>query len=351
MNVARDLLEGNAVLVVDDSLTVRMDISEALSASGFRVTAVGTLAAARDALAEQPYFLLILDVLLPDGDGVDFLQELRANPETSYLRVILLSAEVEVRDRVRGLQTAADDYVGKPYALEYVIARAVEFQPSAAPGETRAVASILLIDDSDTFRETVRAFLESLGYKVIATASGEEALPLAARLRPNAVVVDGTLPGMRGEEVIRRLNLDPALRAVPCVMLTSAEEVGNELAALEAGADAFVRKSADLEVLGARLAALLRATGARAARPGFDPGVGRKILAVDDSPTFLNALTEQLREDGYDVAVARCGEEALELMPLERIDAVFLDLEMPGLSGGKPARESRRTRSGATSRC
>lgn len=335
MNVARDILEGNAVLVVDDSLTVRMDLSEALTASGFHVTAVGTLAAAREALEEHAFFLVILDVLLPDGDGVEFLQELRAAPDTREMRVMLLSAEAEVHDRVRGLQTAADDYIGKPYALQYVIARATQLRGGSAPEHERTVPTVLVIDDSDTFRETIKAFLESLGYTVIAARSGEEALPLAARVRPDAVVVDRTLPGMPGEDVIRRLNLDPALRAVPCVMLTGAEEVAHELAALEAGADAYVRKSADLELLGARLGALLRATTMRAERPGLESGGGHKILAVDDSPTFLVALTEQLREDGYDVAVARSGEDALELMPLERIDAIILDLAMPGLSGGE----------------
>jgi DNA-binding response OmpR family regulator len=336
MNTRRNFFERNAVLVVDDSLTVRMDLSEALTASGFQVTAVGTLAAARVALTQQAYFLLILDVLLPDGDGVEFLQELRARPDMNRMRVMLLSAEAEVRDRVRGLQTAADDYVGKPYALQYVIARATQFQPGADSGEARTAPRVLLIEDSETFRETVKEFLEAAGYNVITSRSGEEALPLAARLQPNAVVVDRTLPGMGGEEVIRRLNLDPAWRSVPCVMLTGDEDEGNELAALAAGADAFVRKSADLEILGARLAALLRATGARVGRGG--PEGGRKILAVDDSPTFLNALTEQLREDGYDVAVARSGEDALELLPLERIDAVILDRSMPGLSGAETCR-------------
>src|SRR5580700_4786393 len=215
MNVARHLLEGNAVLVVDDSLTVRMDLSEALTASGFQVTAVGTLAAARVALTQQAYFLLILDALLPDGDGVEFLQELRARPDMNRMRVMLLSAEAEVRDRVRGLQTAADDYVGKPYALQYVIARATQFQPGADSGEARTAPRVLLIEDSETFRETVKEFLEAAGYNVITSRSGEEALPLAARLQPNAVVVDRTLPGMGGEEVIRRLNLDPAWRSVP----------------------------------------------------------------------------------------------------------------------------------------
>jgi DNA-binding response OmpR family regulator len=333
MNAVHDLLLGNAVLVVDDSLTVRMDLTDALSAAGFDVTAVGTLAATRQELAVKAYFLVILDVQLPDGDGVEFLQTLRADPTTHGIRVMLLSSEAEVHDRVRGLQTAADDYVGKPYALQYVIARATQLQPAAVAGQRPAPPTVLIVDDSDTFRDALKRFLESVGYKVIAAASGEEALPLAARARPDAVVVDGTLSGMRGEEVIRRLNLDAALRAVPCVMLTGAEGVGDELSALEAGADAYVRKSADLEVLGARLAALLRATSARAGRLATESGGGHKILAVDDSPTFLNALTEQLREDGYDVAVARSGEDALALMPLDRIDAVILDVSMPGLSG------------------
>lgn len=333
MNAAQELLVSNAILVVDDSLTVRMDLADALTVAGFDITAVDTLAAARQALSQKQYFLVILDVQLPDGDGVEFLRTLRAHPTAHDVRVMLLSSEAEVRDRVRGLQTAADDYVGKPYALQYVIARATQLQPAEAEDRFPASPTVLIVDDSDTFRDALRQFLESLGYKVVAAVSGEEALPLAARARPDAVVVDGTLPGMRGEEVIRRLNLDAALRAIPCVMLTGAEGVGDELAALEAGADAYVRKSADLEVLGARLAALLRATSARAGRLASETSGGHKVLAVADSPTFLSALTVHLREDGYDVAVARSGEEALELMPLERIDAVLLDLAMPGLSG------------------
>jgi CheY-like chemotaxis protein/nitrogen-specific signal transduction histidine kinase/HPt (histidine-containing phosphotransfer) domain-containing protein len=118
---------------------------------------------------------------------------------------------------------------------------------------------------------------------------------------------------------------------MPCVLLTASEDAADELTALEAGADVYLRKTASFDVLGARLAALLRATSPRTF--GADASGGRKILAIDDSATFLNALTEQLRGDGYDIAPAHSGEEALELLPLERIDAILLDLLMPGLSG------------------
>jgi DNA-binding response OmpR family regulator len=74
------------VLVVDDSLTVRMDLAEALGAAGFSVTPAESARAARDALAETPHALVVLDVVLPDGDGLDFLRELRSGTSTASIR-------------------------------------------------------------------------------------------------------------------------------------------------------------------------------------------------------------------------------------------------------------------------
>ena len=74
----------------------------------------------------ERFSLVILDVLLPDGDGVQLLEEIRATPSTEKMAVMLLSTEAEIRDRIRGLKTGADDYVGKPYDAGYVVARARE---------------------------------------------------------------------------------------------------------------------------------------------------------------------------------------------------------------------------------
>ncbi len=68
------------VLVVDDSLTVRMDLLEILEAAGLQTQACATVAAARQALAQDRFALVILDVLLPDGDGIELLKEIRAMP-------------------------------------------------------------------------------------------------------------------------------------------------------------------------------------------------------------------------------------------------------------------------------
>ncbi len=90
------------------------------------VTPCSTLQESRAALDGDSFALIVLDVLLPDGDGVEFLQELKANPETAAIPVMLLSTEAQVRDRIHGLKTGADEYIGKPYDSGYVVARAQE---------------------------------------------------------------------------------------------------------------------------------------------------------------------------------------------------------------------------------
>ena len=323
------------VLIVDDSLTVRMDLSEAFDEAGFEVTLCATLDDARAALARALVAVVVLDVLLPDGDGVDLLAELRRGAATAALPIILLSSEAEVRDRVRGLTTGADEYVGKPYDRAYVVGRARAMTRGATGVEVASDRpTILIIDDSVTFREHLRDALTSAGYEVVVAASGEDGLRVAAVRRPSAIVVDGVMPGIDGATVIRRVRLDAALRAVPCVLLTASEGSGAELRAFDAGADAFVRKEEQTAVILAKLAAVLRHAPDATSQDAVTSLLGpKKVLAVDDSVTYLQALGATLREEGYEVSLARSGEQALELLSVQPVDCVLLDLVMPGLSG------------------
>ncbi|MCI0622080.1 MAG: response regulator [Acidobacteria bacterium] len=328
----------DTVLIVDDSLTVRMDLTEAFEAAGFRPLPCATAAEARRALNGGPVGVVVLDVLLPDADGVDFLREIRASASASATAILMLSTEAEVKDRVRGLQTGADEYIGKPYDASYVVAKARELLRSRHAGEAGGRQTILIIDDSVTFREEMRQAFESTGYSILVATTGEEGLRVAADRRPSAIVVDGMLPGIDGASVIRRIRLDAVLRHTPCLLLTASEDRGAELRALDAGADAFVRKEEDVEVILARLAATLRrAVTATAEATGSLLGP-KKILAVDDSVTYLHELASTLREEGYDVVLARSGEEALELLAVQPVDCVLLDLIMPGLSGQETCR-------------
>jgi DNA-binding response OmpR family regulator len=325
------------ILVVDDSMTVRMDLVDLLGDAGFDGVGCASIAAARAELKNAPFHLILLDVLLPDGDGVDFLVELRNEEATRAVPIVLLSTEAEVRDRVRGLGHGADEYLGKPYDATYLLSRARSLLGRNAPESSRAL--VLLIDDSSTYREALGAALVGAGYEVRTAASGEEGLRIAAEARPTAILVDGVLPGIDGATVIRRVRLDAAIRRTPCILLTASEEKGAEMRAFDAGADTFVRKAEDVDVVLMRLAATLRsATGQRRDHETASLLAPKKILAVDDSPTYLDTIATVLRGDGYEVILARSGEEALELLALQPVDCLLLDLMMPGIGGTETCR-------------
>jgi len=328
-----------AILIVDDSLTVRMDLDEAFQGAGFATTLCGTIETARHALSRTPFSLMILDVLLPDGDGVDFLKEAKAG--VAPIPIILLSTEAEVRDRIRGIKTGADDYVGKPYETSYILARSRELiRKQSALGGASVPTSVLLIDDSITFREELKAALTQASYEVITAGTGEEGLRMAADYRPGAVICDGNLPGIDGPTVIRRMRLDAALRRTPCILLTASEDHGSEVMALDAGADAYLRKDSAISIVLARLAAVLRSAGTPAAFDSTSSSLGpMRILTVDDSATYREELAAELRQEGYDPILATSGEEALELLATQPADCILLDLVMPGLSGQDTCRK------------
>jgi DNA-binding response OmpR family regulator len=229
--------------------------------------------------------------------------------------------------------------VGKPYDSGYVVARARELVRRGENGAATDQKTVLIVDDSITFREELRATLEAAPYRVFVAGSGEEGLRMAAELRPAAIIVDGVLPGMDGATLIRRIRLDAALRRLPCLLLTASEDRNAEVNALDAGADAFVRKEEDNSVVLAKLNAMLRATEGPSAKGRTESLLTRKkVLAVDDSETYLQELAEALRGDGYEVVLARSGEEALELLAVQRVDCILLDLLMPGIGGRETCR-------------
>ena len=109
------------ILIVEDERKVGQFIERSLSQVAYSGTWVRTCAAARDALAESPYDAIVLDLGLPDGDGLQLLREWRAAGFNEP--VLILSARDALQDKVKGLNLGADDYLAKPFSLEELLAR------------------------------------------------------------------------------------------------------------------------------------------------------------------------------------------------------------------------------------
>jgi len=109
------------ILVVEDDAMLLDGLKVGLGLHGFTVDAVASCGDARAALATAEFDAVLLDLMLPDGSGLDILRELRRRQDATP--VLLLTAKDTVADRIGGLDTGADDYLGKPFDLDEVAAR------------------------------------------------------------------------------------------------------------------------------------------------------------------------------------------------------------------------------------
>jgi DNA-binding response OmpR family regulator len=109
-----------AILVVEDELLTRRTLQELLQAEGFVVTTAGSVAEAMGEVNRRAYDLILLDIVLPDGDGFTACRRIR---ERHRMPIVFLSTKRQLEDRVTGLETGADDYIVKPFEPLEMIAR------------------------------------------------------------------------------------------------------------------------------------------------------------------------------------------------------------------------------------
>jgi two-component system NtrC family sensor kinase len=193
----------------------------------------------------------------------------------------------------------------------------------------KRIFRVMVVEDSETQAFKMRLLLEDEGCEVSTVATAESALSELSQSAPDLVLIDYYLPGMLGDELCRRIRANLNTRGIQILMLTAAE--AGETRGLESGADDYLSKSAKSDILLQRIRALLRKVRAQGA-VDFDFRRAR-IMAIDDSPTHLEFLREELRSQGYEVETAASGPEGLERLARQSFDCVLVDLIMSDMDG------------------
>jgi two-component system KDP operon response regulator KdpE len=140
--------DGPRVLVVDDEPQIVRGLRVVLRNAGFQVDSAGTKEEALDALSHRPPDAVLLDLVLPDGSGVDVCKQVR---EWSHVPIVVVSAVGDEREKVRALDAGADDYVTKPFGSQELTARlrAVLRRASDTATDPAIAVGDLMIDVAD----------------------------------------------------------------------------------------------------------------------------------------------------------------------------------------------------------
>ena len=111
------------VLVIEDEPDIRKTVEYNLTREGYEVSGCGSISEAK-ALLENPNFsIILLDLMLPDGSGLDLCKQIKSNPETNEIPILILTAKDDEVDKVVGFELGADDYVTKPFSVRELILR------------------------------------------------------------------------------------------------------------------------------------------------------------------------------------------------------------------------------------
>src|ERR1700681_2950844 len=164
----------------------------------------------------------------------------------------------------------------------------------------------MLVEDSRTQAIQLTDVLEKEGWEVVWQATAQSAMTEIDRHAPDLILLDYYLPGIRGDELCRRIRMNIDTRSIPILMMTVEETDEAEIHGLESGADDFVPKSVDADILLVRIRTLLNKSRAQATILGQADLHFRhaRLLTIDDSRTYLEYLSEQLGKEGYQIEQA-----------------------------------------------
>jgi CheY-like chemotaxis protein/signal transduction histidine kinase len=259
---AKPLAQG--ILIVEDDPHQGNSILALLEQDGVSAKLVRTASAALEALRSDQFGCVILDLGLPDMDGLGVIEALRQQPELGSPRVVIHTGRALSKQETRQLEAYAEAIVLKDGSsaerlLEETRLFVHHLTPRSAPPQEPAAirhdvslrgVKLLLAEDDMRTIYSLSALLRSRGADIVTAETGQEALDaLATHADIRGVLMDIMMPEMDGYEAMRRLRREPRFSALPVIALTAKAMKGERERCLEAGASDYLPKPIDSDKL------------------------------------------------------------------------------------------------------
>ena len=224
---------GKRILVVEDEPDIANLVATHLREEGYEVSTCGRGDEVMDLVLREKPHLITLDIRLPGKDGFEVLSDLKSNPETADIPVVILSI---VPDPDRAYRLGAVDYLGKPVDEKRLV--------NTVHSILFAHDLVLICDDNEDTQKLLREVLERNGFVARAVSDGRQVLAVAEKERPGLILLDLKMPGLDGYSVLEQLKRNPNTADIPVIVMTASisEDKMKRERALALGAANFMTK-------------------------------------------------------------------------------------------------------------
>ncbi len=249
-------------LVVEDSPTAAEQIARYVQELGIQATIHLQGEGVMEQVLQARPDIIFLDLLMPDRSGWEVLAQLKADPATRAIPVVIVSV---VDEPTHGLEAGAAEYLVKPVSREQ-IRQTLGRLPTPANGVHEALvvtmdaavvtaapktrrATLLLAEDNEINIQALGDYLQFSGYHVVVARNGGEAIAQAREMKPDLILMDIQMPEMDGLEATRRLRAEAATLTTPIIALTALAMPGDRDRCLAAGANDYFSKPVSMKKL------------------------------------------------------------------------------------------------------
>ncbi|MCW8805402.1 MAG: response regulator [Ignavibacteriaceae bacterium] len=324
----------NKVLVVEDDYATSKLLSNYLNKWGYEPTIVNSAEQTLKILQKDSFLAILMDIVLPDANGLELLQKIRDVKSAKTTPVIICSVEAEQQ---KAFLMGAVEYFVKPINYKYLIEVLTNYR-------LRKDSTVLLVDDDIPSLNLLKEAVERTGFKALAFSDSSQVIDSIQNTHIDLAIIDLDMPEIDGIELIERIKSYEQFKNLPIIIYTGKENFEDDIKRIDGLFENLLQKrSTSIDELQKSIEEMIN----RYDEPATQDEVKQKkdsvkILLVEDYKHSQIIVTRLLKKNDFEsIVVVENGQEALDAVKQQYYDLILMDMQMPVMNGFEATRKIR----------
>ncbi|HSP88113.1 MAG TPA: response regulator [Ignavibacteriaceae bacterium] len=316
----------NNVLVVEDDYATSKLLNNYLNKWGYQPKIVNSGEQAIKAVESETFLAILMDIVLPDMNGLELLKTLREHKNTKNTPVIVCSIESEQQ---KAFLMGAVEYFVKPIRYNYLVEVLTSYR-------LKKDSNILIVDDDVPTLNLLKEAVLQLGFNPVAESHSSKVMDLIEDMHLDLAIVDLDMPELNGYDLIKFIKSSNKFSNLPIIIYTGKENYQDDLKKIDGLFEELLqKKSTNIEDLAETIKTMIN----RYDEPSTPEELITKkdvvkILLVEDYKHSQIIVTRLLKKNNFEnIAVVENGAEAVDEVQKQKYDLILMDMQMPVMNG------------------